>query len=69
MKGGVVATGHDFTEVDTLMPHPVYAWMGWVHVLSASPRTFADLRPLLAEAYDAVVAKYPSLLAKRARRS
>jgi hypothetical protein len=68
-KGGVVATGHDFTELDALMPHPVYAWMGWVQVLSPSPRTFADLRPLFAEAYDAVVAKYPSLLTKRARRS
>lgn len=50
------------------MPHPVYAWMGWVQVLSPSPRTFADLRPLLAEAYDAVVAKHPYLLAKWVRR-
>ncbi len=69
VKGGVVATGHDFAALDVLMPHPVYAWMGWVQVLSPSAETFADLRPLLAEAYDAVVAKYPSLLAKRARRS
>ncbi len=67
-KGGVVATVHD-TKVDTLIPHPVYAWMGWVQVLSPSPRIFAGLRPLFAEAYDAVVAKYPSLLAKRARRA
>ena len=54
---------------DSLVTHPVHVWMGWVQVLSPSPRTFADLRPLLAEAYDAVVAKYPSLLTKRARRS
>ncbi len=68
-KGGVVATGHDFAALDALMPHPVYAWMGWVQVLSPSAATFADLRSLFAEACDAVVAKYPSLLAKRARRS
>jgi hypothetical protein len=54
---------------DSLVTHPVHVCMGWVQVLSPSAATFADLRPLLAEAYDAVVAKYPSPLAKRARRS
>lgn len=36
-KGSVVATGHDFTALDVLMPHPVYAWMGWVQILNPSP--------------------------------
>ena len=26
-KGGIVDTGHDFTKLDELMPHPIYAWM------------------------------------------
>ncbi|MBM3744093.1 MAG: hypothetical protein FJW46_07400 [Actinobacteria bacterium] len=26
-KGGVVDTGHDFTQTNLLVPHPIYAWM------------------------------------------
>ena len=33
-KGGVVNTGHDFAALDVLTPHPVYAWKGWVQILS-----------------------------------
>jgi hypothetical protein len=62
---GIVETGHDFTALDQLMPHPVYANMYWVCVLNPSPATFQTLvQPLLAEAYDLNVAKY----AKRAAR-
>ena len=50
-KGGVVATGHDFTERDVLLPHPVYAWMGWVCVLSPSAETFERVKPLIDEAH------------------
>lgn len=57
-KGGVVTTGHDFAAVDVLTPHPVYAWMGWVQVLSPSQETFTAMQPLFAEAYDAAVTKY-----------
>jgi hypothetical protein len=66
-KGGRVATGHDFTATDVLMPHPVYAWMGWVQVLSPSTETFTGLQSLFAEAYDAAVEKYTVQAAKRAR--
>ena len=51
-KGGVVPTGHDFTALNELMPHPVYAWMGWVQVLSPTDQTMRDLTPLLTEAYE-----------------
>ncbi|MFL9669492.1 DUF6194 family protein [Variovorax sp. AB1(2024)] len=35
---------------DTLMPHPVYARMHWVSVISPSAKTFEKVKPLLAEA-------------------
>ena len=35
-KGGIVNTIHDFTKLDELMPHPIYAWMSWVQILSPS---------------------------------
>ena len=51
-KGAIVTTEHDFTALNKLTPHPVYAWMGWVQVLSPTEPTMAELRPLLDEAYE-----------------
>jgi hypothetical protein len=48
----VVDTGHDFTTLDQLMPHPVYAPQSWVCVLNPSEATFHIVQPLLAEAYN-----------------
>lgn len=56
--GGVVETGHDFTALDTLCPHPVYGWMAWVSVLNPSVATFEAVKPLLDEAYALAAAKF-----------
>jgi hypothetical protein len=66
-KGGVVMTGHDFTVTNVVMPHPVYAWMGWVQVLSPSAETFTEMHPLFVAAYDEVLAKFEARRAKRSR--
>lgn len=50
--GGVVDMPYDFTVVDTLLPHPVYAWMGWVSILNPSEKTFGEILPLIQEAYE-----------------
>jgi Family of unknown function (DUF6194) len=55
---GMVNTGHDFTVLDQLLPHPVYAPQSWVCVLNPSDATFQKIRPLLAEAYDLAVSRY-----------
>jgi len=55
---GVVDTGHDFTALDQLMPHPVYAPQSWVCVLNPSEATFQAVGPLLAEAYELAVRRY-----------
>jgi hypothetical protein len=57
-RGGVVATGHDFARVDELLPHPVYAWAGWVCVLSPTAETVEELWPLVDEAYERAVTAY-----------
>lgn len=46
---------HDYTALDTLMPHPVYGPNHWVSVLNPSDATFEKIRPLLAEAYAIAV--------------
>lgn len=44
-------TGHDYTALDTLMPHPVYCAMGWICVLNPSEATFERMKPLVKEAH------------------
>ncbi|EPC03998.1 hypothetical protein L861_01460 [Litchfieldella anticariensis FP35 = DSM 16096] len=56
--GGIVETGHDFTQLNTLLPHPVYGWMSWVCVLNPDTELFASLFPMLDESYDLVVEKF-----------
>jgi hypothetical protein len=58
-EGGAADSGHDFTALDRLMPHPVYGRQYWVCVLNPSDATFQQkVRPLLAEAYDRSVRKH-----------
>jgi len=56
-EGGVVDTAHDFTLLDQLLPHPVYAPLSWVCVLNPGPATFNTVQPLLAEAHELAVSR------------
>ena len=56
--GSAVETRYDFTALDQLLPHPVYAPMSWVCVLNPSAATFEVVQPLLAEAYQQAVRRY-----------
>jgi hypothetical protein len=58
--GGAVNTGLDFSVLDQLIPHPVYAPQSWVSVLNPSAETFEAIQPLLAEAYDLAAKRHPS---------
>jgi hypothetical protein len=53
----VVIEGYDFTALDQIMPHPVYAPQFFVCVLNPSDATFEKVRMLLAEAYDLAVGR------------
>jgi hypothetical protein len=58
-KGEAVALpGFNLARLDGLMPHPVYAWMSWVQILSPTPARHASLRPLLAQSLDFARAKW-----------
>jgi len=56
--GGVVDTCHDFSALDTLMPHPVYGWMSWMCVLNPGVYTFESVKPLLAKAHALAAVKF-----------
>jgi len=44
-----------FTQLDRLMPHPVYGRNHFVCVLNPSESTFQAISPLLKEAYEIAV--------------
>lgn len=47
----------DYAQLDVLMPHPVYAAQSFVSVLNPSDERFAQVKPLLAEAYGLAVTR------------
>jgi hypothetical protein len=51
-------SGHDFSALDRLLPHPVYGRNHWVCVLNPSAATFETLKPLIAEAHEIAVKRY-----------
>ena len=57
-KGGIVETGHDFTLLNTILPHPIYAWMGWVCILSPSNEFFDNYQYLIDIAYESAKIKF-----------
>jgi hypothetical protein len=52
------AENYDFAALDRVMPHPAYGRQSWVCILNPSPETFESVKPLLAEAYSLVAARY-----------
>ena len=58
-KGSAVALpGFDLTCLGELAPHPVYAWMRWVQILSPTVEQYESLRPHLEESLALVKAKW-----------
>ncbi len=57
---GGADTGYDFTVLDQVLPHPIYAPQFWVSVLNPSAETFQTVQALLAEAYDRAARRYPT---------
>jgi hypothetical protein len=56
--GDAGQAGWDYTAMDQLLPHPVYAPQSWVCVLNPTEETFQAIQPLLTEAYERAVRRY-----------
>jgi Family of unknown function (DUF6194) len=57
-KGGVVDTGHDFSQLNQFTPHPIYAWMNWVQILSPSNEQLDSVFVFIEDAYQQAQKKY-----------
>ena len=56
----------DASQLDILMPHPVYATYHWVSVLNPTKQTFETVKPLLAEAHSRHSRRYGNSRARQA---
>lgn len=65
LKGGIVDIDCDFTACDIVQPHPIYAWMSWVAILSPSHAKFEEIFPLVESAYKNSVDKFNKQRKKR----
>ena len=58
----------DYTALDRMLPHPVYARQLWLAILNPSAQTFEDVvKPLLAEAYQRLAAQQARRAASSAK--
>jgi hypothetical protein len=57
-KGRSCETGYDYTRINTLMPHPVYAWVNWLAILNPTASKFYELLPLIRLSYQAAQQRF-----------
>ena len=58
VTGGIIETGHDFTALDQILPHPIYSPLSWVCVLNPANETWESAEELLKDAYNLAVRNY-----------
>ncbi len=56
--GGIVDMPYDFTVENKIIPHPVYAWMGWICVLNPAEKTIEKFMEYIDESYEMAKVKY-----------
>ncbi|WP_420573363.1 DUF6194 family protein [Kordia sp.] len=66
--GKTINMEYDFTELNTIIPHPVYGWMSWICVLNPSKKTFEKLMLLIEEGYNLAVKKYEKKIIKHSNK-
>lgn len=58
----------DYTALDRVLPHPVYAAQHWLSILNPSDATFeSTVKPLLHEAYERVARSRRKLAAAKSK--
>jgi hypothetical protein len=57
-KGGIINYDFDFSSLDLLMPHPIYAWLGWVAINNPSQANKETVEYLLDISYQNVLIKF-----------
>tara|TARA_B100000749_G_scaffold280259_1_gene275706 strand:+ start:64096 stop:64554 length:459 start_codon:yes stop_codon:yes gene_type:complete len=56
--GEIVNTGHNFKEINSIMPHPVYGWMCWIAILNPGKENFERLKPYIQDSLESARIKF-----------
>lgn len=58
VAGKVIEGSYNFTQLNTIMPHPIYGWMTWIGVINPTLKTIEMMEQegMFEEAYQAAVA-------------
>ena len=67
--GKTVDMNYDFEKTDEILPHPVYAWMGWISILNPDKKTADTLVPFINEAYSYAKEKFEKNHSKTLKKS
>lgn len=62
--GGVIDMNFDFSQTDTIVPHPIYGWMAWICVVNPTEISFKKILPLIEEGYNLSLKKYSKKITK-----
>jgi hypothetical protein len=67
LAGEIIKGPYNFTELDKLMPHPVYGWMTWICIVNPTIKTIQSMeeKGLFEEAYQAAVVNINKKLQSR----
>jgi Family of unknown function (DUF6194) len=57
-KGGVIEANIDFTQLNEFTPHPIYAWLYWVAILSPDETTKEQVIEYIDTAYNLAQEKF-----------
>lgn len=57
-KGNIVSLDLDFSILNEVVPHPIYAWMGWVCILNPELEKIDSIKNLLDISYLNCLMKY-----------
>ncbi len=58
LKGQIINYDFDFSILNTLMPHPIYAWMSWVAINNPTHENLDTVKHLLDISYQSVITKF-----------
>lgn len=58
VKGEIVELDFDFSTTGMLMPHPIYAWLGWACINNPDSENLDSLKRLLDISYQNVLTKF-----------
>lgn len=46
-SGCTVDMNYNFTKINEILPHPIYAWMSWISIINPTKSKFEELKPFI----------------------